>query len=50
MTGSSCNSPDQASARAELFQDYRLRIAAVLRDYGMDDPAQAPDDSRAKHG
>jgi heme-degrading monooxygenase HmoA len=39
----------QRSGRAGIFADYRLRIAAVLRDYGMSDRAQAPDDSRAAH-
>ena len=39
----------QAAGRSELFTDYRLRIAAVIRDYGMTDRAQAPKDSRAIH-
>jgi len=33
-----------------LFADYRLRIAGVVRDYGLHDRAQAPVDSRARHG
>lgn len=40
----------QAAGRSGLFSDYRLRIAAVVRDYGMFDRAEAPDDSRAAHG
>ncbi len=40
----------QARGRGELFRDYRLRVASVLRDYGMNDRAQAPADSRALHG
>jgi heme-degrading monooxygenase HmoA len=40
----------QAEGRASVFQDYRLRIAGVVRDYGMDDRAQAPTDSRGVHG
>jgi heme-degrading monooxygenase HmoA len=40
----------QAKGRAEVFADYRLRIAGVIRDYGMTDRTQAPSDSRAKHG
>jgi heme-degrading monooxygenase HmoA len=40
----------QAKGRAEVFADYHLRIAAVIRDYGMSDRAQAPSDSKAKHG
>jgi heme-degrading monooxygenase HmoA len=39
----------QVSGRAGVFADYRLRVAAVLRDYGMTDRNQAPDDSRAVH-
>ncbi len=33
----------QARGRGELFADYRLRIADVLRDYGPNDRAQAPE-------
>jgi len=40
----------QASGRAEVFADYRLRIAGVMRDYGLHDRAQAPQDSRSAHG
>jgi heme-degrading monooxygenase HmoA len=40
----------QAKGRAEIFRDYRLRIASVVRDYGPSDRAQAPADSRAVHG
>jgi heme-degrading monooxygenase HmoA len=39
----------QAKGRAGIFKDYRLRIAGVIRDYGMSDRAQAPKDSRARH-
>lgn len=39
----------QALGRSKLFDDYRLRIATVLRDYGMNDRAQVPKDSRALH-
>lgn len=39
----------QAAGRAGVFSDYRLRVAHVLRDYGMTDRAEAPDDSRAAH-
>lgn len=39
----------QAKGRAEIFRDYRLRIAGVIRDYGMSDREQAPSDSRAVH-
>lgn len=40
----------QAMGRAGMFADYRLRVAGVLRDYGMTERAQAPDDSVAVHG
>src|SRR6202167_3482831 len=40
----------QAKGRGEAFANYRLRIAAVIRDYGMADRAQAPKDSLALHG
>ena len=40
----------QAKGRAGIFADYRLRIASVVRDYGMNERAEAPKDSRAKHG
>ncbi|WP_372782712.1 antibiotic biosynthesis monooxygenase [Phenylobacterium sp.] len=40
----------QASGRREVFAGYRLRVANVVRDYGMDDRAQAPADSRAANG
>ena len=40
----------QAQGRAGIFRDYRLRIAGVLRDYGLHDRTQAPRDSRERHG
>ena len=40
----------QSTGRAGVFADYRLRVAGVIRDYGMTDRDQAPDDSRAAHG
>lgn len=40
----------QASGRAGLFADYRLRIASVIRDYGLNEREQAPEDSRKTHG
>lgn len=39
----------QARGRGSLFADYRLRVAAVLRDYGMRERSDAPLDSRALH-
>ncbi len=40
----------QVAGRDHVFADYRLRVAAVVRDYGMTDRAQSPDDSRTVHG
>ena len=37
----------QAAGRDRHFADYRLRIASVLRDYGMEDRDEAPADARA---
>lgn len=39
----------QAQGRAGVFAGYRLRVAQVLRDYGLHDRAQAPRDSREVH-
>ena len=40
----------QAAGRGGIFADYRLRVASVIRDYGMDSRDDAPDDSRRRHG
>ncbi len=40
----------QSQGRAGIFADYRLRIAAVVRDYGLNEREQAPADSRSVHG
>jgi len=39
----------QSAGRSKLFSDYRLRIADVIRDYGLHERAQAPIDSREHH-
>src|SRR3954454_5460431 len=39
----------QPKGRATIFDNYRLRIAGVIRNYGMNDRAEAPRDSRAMH-
>jgi len=39
----------QAKGRAGIFRDYTLRVAAVMRDYGMRKRAETPIDSRAVH-
>jgi heme-degrading monooxygenase HmoA len=40
----------QQAGRERLFADYRLRIAGVMRDYGLHERAEAPADSRERHG
>ena len=40
----------QTKGRAGVFADYRLRVASVVRDYGMKERSEAPADSRAAHG
>ena len=37
----------QGKGRGGVLADYRLRIAGVIRDYGMKEREQAPKDSRA---
>jgi len=37
----------QTAGRQEIFSNYRLRVASVIRDYGMFDREQAPEDSKA---
>ncbi|NRR32749.1 antibiotic biosynthesis monooxygenase [Oxalobacteraceae bacterium] len=39
----------QETGRGGVFQDYRLRIAGVVRDYGLNEREQAPADSRQRH-
>ncbi len=40
----------QQAGRAGIFADYRLRVAEIVRDYGIEARAQAPEDSRALYG
>jgi len=40
----------QARGRDSIFSDYRLRIAGVVRDYGMVERDEVPSDSRVIHG
>jgi heme-degrading monooxygenase HmoA len=40
----------QSNGRGGIFADYRLRVAGVIRAYGMIDRAAAPADSQAAHG
>lgn len=39
----------QMKGRNSVFKDYHLRIAHVVRDYGMFDRKEAPADSKAAH-
>jgi heme-degrading monooxygenase HmoA len=39
----------QSAGRAGIFADYRLRVASVVRDYGMNERDEVPVDSRAVH-
>ena len=39
----------QGRGRSGVFQDYRLRVADVMRDYGLNERAEAPEDSRLAH-
>ena len=47
------NSPEhrraQSAGRHGIFSHYRLRVAQVMRDYGMVDRDEAPLDSRRIH-
>jgi heme-degrading monooxygenase HmoA len=39
----------QSAGRGGIFANYRLRVAAVVRDYGMNEREAVPADSRAVH-
>lgn len=39
----------QEKGRGGVFKYYRLRVANICRDYGMDSREQAPTDSKALH-
>lgn len=39
----------QSAGRGGVFAEYRLRVAAVLRDYGLTDRDEAPADSKEFH-
>lgn len=39
----------QHMGRESVFAEYRLRIAAVIRDYGLRSREDAPPDSKAEH-
>lgn len=40
----------QRRRRGDIFRDYRLRVAHVVRDYGLSARDEAPPDSRGVHG
>lgn len=40
----------QKAGREGVFRDYRLRVTSVLRDYGMEERAEAPEDSKTANG
>jgi heme-degrading monooxygenase HmoA len=40
----------QSQGRAGVLANYRLRVAYVLRDYGLNERDQAPPDSQQHHG
>jgi heme-degrading monooxygenase HmoA len=39
----------QKDGRSSVFNDYRLRVANVIRDYGMNERRQTPVDSKIAH-
>ena len=39
----------QSRGRGGVFENYRLRVAGVIRDYGMDNRTEAPIDSIEVH-
>ena len=40
----------QEAGRKAIFADYRLRVAKVIRDYGLNEREEAPEDSKAALG
>lgn len=39
----------QSAGRSKHFEDYRIRVAHVMRDYGMFNRDEVPDDSQLLH-
>ena len=39
----------QENGRKSFFENYRLRVASVMRDYGLNEREQAPSDSLSVH-
>ncbi|MBU2092132.1 MAG: hypothetical protein KKB63_16375, partial [Alphaproteobacteria bacterium] len=48
--GLTISTEGRALGRGGIFSDYRLRVASVLRDYGMHRRAETPPDLRAAPG
>ena len=44
-----CHREAQSAGRTGIFSDYRLRVAQVVRDYGLEERDQAPVDSKVAH-
>lgn len=40
----------QRAGRGGIFRDYRLRIGHIVRDYGLHEREEAPEDSRKMNG
>lgn len=40
----------QSAGRGGIFDNYRLRVAGVMRDYGLNERNEAPGDSVGEHG
>lgn len=39
----------QAAGRGGVFKDYRLRVASIIRDYGISERTEAPEDGVKIH-
>ena len=39
----------QSKGRAKLFEDYRIRVATITRDYSRNERVQVPEDSLQVH-
>lgn len=48
-SGAISNSTGRRRGRGEVLAQYRLRVAEVVRDYGLESREQAPQDSRCYH-
>ena len=39
----------QRKGKEDLFRDYRIRVATVVRDYSKEERSQVPEDSKLAH-